>query len=170
MCSNYYQTFIQSIVLIIQDTNKARLNVKIRRFPSFNFKKSVSKETTQKPTISPNRNSTKVLKNSLNKITTSSSQLTSLSEKRIKTNEDSTSSPTQSTSQINDNFSHTKVAGSSLYSVGYILNPSTKSNQTTTTFSPTTLDYTTPFTTATKSQEQLRKVSDNRNMTKGNDR
>ena len=90
-------------------------------------------------------------------------------------------------------------AETSLYSVGYILDPSTTSDQTsqlnlaltktvktiasdqtantispsmpsnptTTTFPPTTLDYTTPFTTATKSSQNSLQLIEGRKKNKG---
>ena len=96
--------------------------------------------------------------------------------------------PNQSIKDAENKLDVAKDAETSLYRVGYILDPSTNSNQTTqwnlsltstkakamesdqtantlspsmssdpttTTFPPTTLDYTTPFTTATKSSQKL---------------
>ena len=108
--------------------------------------------------------------------------------------------PIQSIKDAENKLDVAKNEETSLYSVGYILDSSTTSNQTTqfnmsltssqaktiasdhtaitlspsmssdpttTTFPPTTLDYTTPFTTATKSSQKLLRLIDGRKKKKG---
>ena len=61
--------------------------------------------------------------------------------------------------KILKNLSIMEISGSDVYSVGYIENEATTPALTTTTSSPTTLDYTTPYTTAPKNTEPVSPTS-----------
>jgi hypothetical protein len=72
----------------------------------------------------------------------------------------STKKPKDDTNlKILKDFSTTEVSDSGVYSVGYFENQETTPKLTTTTSSPTTLDYTTPYTTAPKNTEPVSPIS-----------
>ena len=144
---------------------------------------------------------TKLLANHLNKTALNQPSAVTVSKNRNQVDKNSTLTALQSGGQTKNNFSHQKETDTSLYSVGYIFNPSTandlstnlndsivdystiqitspettsipnpsiSSDPTTTTFPPTTLDYTTPFTTATKSAQNLLQMLQDINDIEGN--
>ena len=169
--------------------------MKIRRFPTFDFENPSSTKTTKPPSIFTDSIRSILSLKLLNKTTQSNIE----SSKQSEAVENIRLTPIQSIKDTVNKLDIVTDAETSLYSVGYILDPSTTSDQTTqlnlaltktvktiasdqtantispsmpsnpttTTFPPTTLDYTTPFTTATKSSQNSLQLIEGRKKNKG---